>query len=166
MRSPLLLLLALVLPACTAGSGREPSLAPRAAETIDPRVPIPNNPGPVVADSAIQDRLGALLSAVRSADAKFQQQLASVERLVANAGAARSESWVEAQQALSALEASRNEGSRAMADIDAVASGQINARGGISPGNLAAINSALNEANAIAVNQGDALNRLMARLGG
>ena len=42
-----LALFTLLLSACAAGPTGEPSLAPRAAETIDPRVPIPDGVEPI-----------------------------------------------------------------------------------------------------------------------
>jgi len=48
-----LALLPLLLSACTATSTTGPSLAPRAAEAIDPRVPIPNEVVAGPADAAM-----------------------------------------------------------------------------------------------------------------
>jgi hypothetical protein len=96
-------LLPLVLAACNTPQTGEPSLAPRAAETIDPRVPIPSEviAGPV--DPALASRIAQLMADVRSGDAAFQAAAQQAERLASAAGPAQSESWIEAQQAISAL---------------------------------------------------------------
>jgi hypothetical protein len=60
MRAPICLTLLLALPAaCTAPGGPYPSLQPRAAEMIDPRVPVerPINDRPVSAGLVAQVRM-------------------------------------------------------------------------------------------------------------
>src|SRR6478672_10317750 len=103
-----LALFCLLLSACSTGpSGHEPSLAPRAAEAIDPRVPIPSEVIAGPADRALAARIAVLLAQVRSGDATFQAALPNAEQQAAAAGPAQSESWIVAQQVLSALIATR-----------------------------------------------------------
>ncbi len=161
-----LALLPLLLSACTATSTTGPSLAPRAAEAIDPRVPIPNEVVAGPADAAMAARIAALMAEIRAGDAAFQAAAGHAERLAMAAGPAQSESWIEAQQALSALVAVRAPVTSAMADLDALAAGQVVASGGLLPGDLAAIRAATDEATAIGQREAELIDRLQARLAG
>jgi hypothetical protein len=157
----------LLLSACsTTPPAAEPSLAPRAAEAIDPRVPIPNEVIAGPADPALAARIAELMGEVRSGDAAFQATAQTAETLVAAAGPAQSESWIVAQEALSGLVAARGPVSKAIADLDALASEPLAASGGILPGDLAAISAATSEAGAIGAQQAATIDRLQARLNG
>ena len=158
--APLLLLLS----ACAAQQADVPSLAPRAAESIDPRVPIPNEVESGPADPALTARIAALLAEVRAGDAAFTAAAQNAEALAAAAGPAESESWVVAQEALSALVAARGPVTRAIADLDALAATRIAATGGILPGDLDALQAATAEAGAIGQRQADVINRLQSQL--
>src|SRR5205085_1897727 len=96
------LLWVLGLSGCASPGGPPPSLAPRAAEAIDPRAPVvrPINDRPV--DAALARRLAELVSQARSGDSAFRGQAETAQRLAAAAGPPQSESWIAAQQALSA----------------------------------------------------------------
>ena len=157
-------LLCLLLSACATQQSTEPSLAPRAAEAIDPRVPIPSDviAGPV--DPALASRIAELVAEVRAGDAAFQMASQNAETLANAAGPQESESWIVAQEALSALVATRGPVTRAIADLDALAAGRIAATGGILPGDLAAIQAATAEAGAIGQRQAETIGRLQARL--
>ena len=163
-RSPLLALL--MLTACSStGGGPYPSLQPRAAENIDPRLqPIrPMNDGPVTASLAAQ--LAALVDEARGGDAAFQPAAANAERLAANAGAAHSEGWIQAQVALSAALAARKPTAAAQADIDALGASLLQTQGGIAPNDLAAIDNAAAEVASIAGRQLDRISAIQRRLG-
>ena len=160
-----LALLTLLLSACAAGPTGGPSLAPRAAESIDPRVPIPDGVVAGPADQALTARIAELMAEIRAGDAAFQETAEQAERLAAAAGAAQSESWIEAQQALSALVAARAPVARAMADLDALAATRVVANGGILPGDLAVIQAATSEAGAVSQRHAEVIDRLQARLG-
>ncbi|MGH6728936.1 MAG: hypothetical protein ACREBK_02190, partial [Sphingomicrobium sp.] len=69
--APFVPLLILALAACTRPGSAYPSLAPRAAEAIDPRVPIerPINDRP--ADAELVARLDALVALARQGDVAF-----------------------------------------------------------------------------------------------
>ena len=159
-------LLPLLLFACTAPQTAEPSLAPRAAESIDPRVPIPDEvvSGPV--DPALASRIAALMAEVRAGDAAFSAAAQNAEALAAAAGPAESESWIVAQETLSALVAARGPVTRAIADLDALAATRIAATGGILPGDLNALQAATSEAGAIGQREAEVIDRLQTRLGG
>ena len=162
----LLPLVPLVLSACAATQTGEPSLAPRAAEAIDPRVPIPSQLVSAPAEPSLSARIAELLDRVRSGDAAFQAAAATAERLAAGAGPPQSESWIEAQVALSALIAARAPVTGAIADLDALAANRMAATGGIDSGNLAAIEAATSEAGAVGERQAALIDRLQLRLGG
>ena len=159
-------LLALLLSGCAVPQSGEPSLAPRAAEAIDPRVPIPSEVVAGPADPALAARIAELLAEVRAGDAAFQSAALEAERLAATAGPAQSESWIEAQQSLSALVAARTPVATAIADLDGLAATRLAASGGIQPGDLAAIQAATREAAAVGEREAAAIDRLQARLGG
>jgi hypothetical protein len=152
------------LSACSVPQSAEPSLAPRAAESVDPRVPIPGDVVVGPADPALVARIAELLAEVRAGDATFRSVVANAEALAAAAGPAQSESWIVAQEALSGLVATRAPVTKAIADLDALAATRIAASGGILPGDLAAIEAATAEAGAIGQRQADLIDRLQARL--
>ena len=134
MRSPLALLALLMIAGCsTPGTGPEPSLAPRAAEAIDPRVPIPDTVPAGPADPALARQIDALLAEARAGEAAFSAREAEASRLAATAGPASSESWVAAQQALSRLVEQFGVTTRVAADVDALASGRLESNRWINP---------------------------------
>jgi len=162
MRSPALLVL-LFVSACT-GPVAPPSLLPRAAEAIDPRVPVerPMNDRPV--DPALASRLAALVDQARSGDSAFQPAAAEAERLAAAAGAPQSEGWIAAQQALSAAIAARDPTVKALGDIDLLGADRLQVNGGLSPNDLAAITQAGAEVGAIDERQARTIKSLQNRL--
>ena len=164
MRKALLLTM-LTLGGCAAAGGPFPSLQPRAGEDVDPRVPVirPMNDRPVT--PALASRLAELVSEARSGDAAFAPLAAEAERLAAAAGAPQSESWVAAQQALSAAVEARGPTARAVGDIDALGANLLQTQQGLAPADLAAIQSAGAEAGAIDQRQADRIKAVQARLG-
>ena len=161
-----LALFCLLLSACSTGpNGHEPSLAPRAAEAIDPRVPIPSEVVAGPADPALLARISELMAEVHNGDAAFQAAAQNAQALAASAGPAQSESWIAAQQAISALVASRAPVTRAISDLDGLASSRLMASGGILPGDLQAIQSASAEAGAIGNSEAALISRLQQQIG-
>jgi hypothetical protein len=148
MRAPVVIPSILLLGAC-AGPVAPPSLLPRAAEAIDPRVPVerPMNSRPV--DPVLASKLEALVSQARSGDDAFAPAAAEAERLAASAGAPQSEGWIAAQQAISAAIAARDPTVRALGDIDSLGADRLQTNGGLSPNDLAAIQQAGAEVGAI-----------------
>ena len=159
-------LLPLAIAACSAPSGPVPSLAPRAGEAIDPRVPIPSAAPSGTVDPTLERQLTELLGQVHAGDRAFIAAASEAERLVAAAGSADSESWIAAQQAVSALVGARGPTTRALSDIDAIAAQRLQTSGWISPANQAAIEAAASQATAIDQRQAALLKSLQARLGG
>src|SRR3954465_1502364 len=95
MRSAALLPI-VFLGACSSAGGPYPSLQPRAAEAIDPRVPVtkPMNSRPEA--PALASRLAALVAEARSGQAGFDTAVSEAERLANSAGSPQSESWIAA----------------------------------------------------------------------
>ena len=151
---------------CTAPGGPAPSLAPRAAEAIDPRVPVEHMVGPGPVDAVLAARLAELVGQARSGEAAFIVAAGEARRLAAAAGPSQSESWVIAQQAVSAAVAARAPATRALGDIDGIAAAELARRGGITPADLAAIEAAGAQVAAIDRRQAEAIDDLQARLGG
>jgi hypothetical protein len=97
----------MIVSACSTPVGTYPSLQPRAAEAMDPRTPVvrPMNDRPV--SPALASRLLALVAQARSGNATFETVVSTAERLTATAGAPKSESWIAAQESLTAAIAAR-----------------------------------------------------------
>ena len=169
MKSPALPF-AMLIALCTTGGCSSPklappSLAPRAAEAIDPRLPVERALVVRPVTAGLTGRIAELLAEARSGEAAFRSALGPAQRAAAAAGPARSESWIAAQLALSALEAARAPTTRALGDIDALAGADIMARNGIGADDLAAIQQASAEAGALDAAQRAALAALSARIG-
>ena len=154
-----------LLCACSSPGGPYPSLQPRAAEAVDPRVPAtrPMNDRPVT--PALTARLAGLVDQARSGDAAFASAASDAERLAAGAGAPQSESWITAQEALTAAIAARKATAQALGDIDEIAAIALQTQRGIAPNDLAAIQSAAAEVAAIDNRQADRIDAIQKRLG-
>ncbi len=163
---PLPLLLAALLAGCAAQQTSSPSLLPRPAEAIDPRVPVPDMIVSADASLDLVRQLDALVAQAEAGDQAFRGAAATAERLASTAGAPRSESWVVAQQALSAAVAARAPVTRAVADIDGLGARRVQALGGIGAGDLAAIKSAAARVAQIDDREAAVIDRIQARLGG
>jgi hypothetical protein len=156
----------LTLSACAAPGGPYPSLQPRAAEAVDPRVPVvrPLNERPVSA--LLAARLAALVEQAQSGDAAFDGAMTSAERLAAAAGAAQSETWIAAQEALTAAIAARRPTATALGDIDEIAATSLQTNRGIAPNDLAAIQRAAAEVAALDRRQAERVDAIQRRLAG
>ncbi|HVU29150.1 MAG TPA: hypothetical protein VHE36_02005 [Sphingomicrobium sp.] len=164
MRLPLLIALFLVT-ACSSAGGPYPSLQPRPAEAIDPRLqPVrPINDRPVT--SALASRLAALVDQAKRGQAAFEPAAAEAERLAASAGPPQSESWIAAQEALSAAIAARNATAVAQSDIDALGANALQTQGGIAPNDLKAIEDAAAEVASISRSQDERIAAIQRKLG-
>ena len=156
---------ALAALASCATPGVAPSLAPRTSEAIDPRLPVagPVNARPVSA--ALAARLAELVSLAKSGEAAFEPLAAQARQLAEVAGAPQSESWVVAQQAVSAAIAARAPTARAIGDIDALGGNALQTQGGLSPADLTAIRQAGAEVAEIDDRQAQAIAAIQRRLG-
>jgi hypothetical protein len=160
------LCLPLMLAAACSAPGVYPSLAARGTEAIDPRLPIDPAPSPGPLDPSLAERLRVTVSAASGGVAQFNRLAAMAERAAGAAGPRQSESWIVAQQALSALVAQHGVTSRAAGDIDALAGERIEAARWIAPANRAAIEDAAATVAAIDDAQSAIIARLGDRLGG
>ena len=132
-----------MLGGCSAPGGPPPSLAPRPAETIDPRLVVvtPTQPAAPVSP-ALASRLAELVVQARNGDVAFDAAADRAEALAGSAGAAQSESWIAAQQAVSAAVAARAPTASALGDIDSMTADAIAAKGTLSTADFDAIRSA------------------------
>jgi len=164
MRLILLLALTFVASACSA-PGVYPSLTPRTAEGIDPRVPIDAAPSAGTLDARTSAALREAVSDARRGIAEFNRLATAAAGLAAAAGPRQSESWIAAQQALSALGAQHGVTTNAAATIDALAAEGIDQRRWLTPATQSAIEAAAAEVGAINDAQSALLDRLGKRLG-
>ena len=153
------------LAACAPAGGPFPSIQPRAAEAIDPRVPVPAQVNDRPVSASLAGRLAALVAQARDGDAAFGSVADEAERLASAAGEPQSESWIAAQQALSAAVEARGPTVRALGDIDAIGADMLQRQQGLSPADLAAIRRAGAEAGAIDQHQADRIAAIQQRLG-
>ncbi|MGF7147539.1 hypothetical protein FHS96_001148 [Sphingomonas zeicaulis] len=127
-RPPILpLFVMLALGACAGGATQgTPSLARRPIEAPRPD-PTPTPTGP--AESSLVQRIAALVDDARQGDAAFNSAASAAEPRIARAAgaAAGSEAWIEAQQAVAAVEFSREKSVGAMVAIDSLLSERLNA---------------------------------------
>ncbi len=161
-------MLPLALIALTAGCAAPsnyPTLAPRGAEAIDPRVPIVADPSPGTLDPRTAAALAEAVAAARGGTATFNQLARQAEALAAAAGPRQSESWIAAQQALSALGAQHGVTTSAATKIDEIAAERIDKTRWLVPAARAAIEAAAAEVGAISDRQSATIDRLGARLG-
>jgi hypothetical protein len=160
-----ILLTVFTLAACSSSGGPFPSLQPRAAERIDPRVPVerPMNDRP--ATPALAARLDALVAQARSGEDAFNGATTAAERLAANAGRPQSEGWIAAQEALSAAVSARHPVAEALAAIDALGADKLQAQAGLAPNDLAAIQEAASAVGAIDRAQAARIAAIQQRLG-
>ena len=164
MRRPLFLTI-LLATACSTPGGPYPSLQPRAAEAIDPRVPVERRMNDRPVAPALTAQLAQLVGQARSGDTAFEPAAALAERLTASAGERQGEGWIAAQEALTAAIAAREPTPHALGDIDGLAAALLQSRGGIAPNDLAAIKSAADEVAAIDRRQTERIDALKHRLG-
>ena len=163
MRTPIVIPCLMLLAACASGNA-PPSLLPRAAEAIDPRIAVvkPMNDRPV--DAALAAHLAELVAQARSSDADFQPAAAEARRLAEAAGAAQSETWIAAEQALTRAIAARDATVHALGDIDALGADRLQANAGIAPNDLEAIKHAGAEVGVIDDRQARTIKAIQDRL--
>jgi hypothetical protein len=153
----------LALPSCAA-EGDFPSLAMRPAER-DRSVEEPVRPSPQVPDdAALRRRLGELTEAAAEGERAFDAAFGPADAAVDAAGAAESERWVAAQQALSRLEAAREPTTRALAELDRLAVDRADLPTG--EADRAALEAAIAAVERIAAGQQARIDGLRERLSG
>jgi hypothetical protein len=142
-----------------------PSLYPRPAEAIDPRIPVPDPVLSTTPTPGLVEQLNALVGQAEAGDSDFQPTAAAAEKAVAAAGAPQSEGWITAQQALSAAIAARAPVTRAAADLDSVGAQRIQKLGGIAKADLEAIGAASAKVRVIDEREAALIKDLQDRLG-
>ena len=153
----------IVVTACTSPAGPYPSLQPRSAEAIDPRVPVvrPMNDRPV--SHGLASRLSALVEQVHAGDAAFSSAIDVAEHLAAGAAAPQSERWIAAQEALTAAIAARRPTATALGAIAEIGATALRNQGGMAPSDLAAIESAQAQVGSIDRQQADRIEAIQKR---
>jgi hypothetical protein len=155
--------LAVLLSGCAAATNA-PSLAPRPAEAIDPRVPVPEPVLPTTPTPALVHKLDSLVAQAVAGDEAFGPLAERARQLADAAGAKESESWVVAQQALSVAVGARTPVTTAVGDIDALGAQRIQALGGIGAADLKAINAASARVSEIDDREAAAVSAIQAKL--
>lgn len=100
-----------------ADQGSFPSLAPRPVERLSNEEPVRIAPF-VAPDPQLSSEVADLLSAALQGQTRFEATLPAARVSVGRAGAAGSESWIEAQQIVSRLEAARAASVAALTQLD------------------------------------------------
>ena len=160
-----LVVLALPLACCAPVGPPPPSLLARPAEAIDPRLPVSPATMPAPVDQGLIAPLAMLVDRARTGDTRFRTAATQAQRLAEAAGTRQSESWIVAQEAMSAASAARVETTQALADIDSLAATAVQRTGTIPPADLAAIQSASAEVGQIEASQASLLEQISRRLG-
>lgn len=163
LRTPPAMLVALVLAAGCAEPGPYPSLAPRPAEKAYADDADERKPTLQPEDPALASEIDRLAGAAKAGAAEFDEAVPGAEAAVASAGGAGSDSWIEAQQRLSRLEAARARTTAALADLDALAV-ERSASGTLGPGDGERLRSASAGIQALADAQAERIKRLEERL--
>jgi hypothetical protein len=123
---PLLALTALA--GCAGPSGPYPSLLPRPIEREFGDAAVPPTVAPVPGDPEVTARASAFVAAAREGDRGFHTALPAAEEAVRHAGAVGSDSWIQAQQAVSRAEAAQQPTIRALSELDRYATDRANAK--------------------------------------
>lgn len=135
---------ALGLAAC-APVTNAPSLARRPGEALDPRLPIVDRSAALPADPALAAALRRIADPAFANAATVDAAIARARDVAQAAGPAGSESWISAQQALSAAVAAQAPVTRAVGDFDAAVAERIAAGGRLVPQDLAAVRTIAGE---------------------
>jgi hypothetical protein len=85
-------------------------------------------------------------------------------QLAGSAGARQSESWIAAQEALSAAVAARAPTAAALSAIDALGASALQTQGGLAPNDLAAVQRASEEVGALHRRQAEIIAAIQGRL--
>lgn len=161
LASPLLLA-ALALAGC-ASRGQFPSLAMRPAE-LNSTIEAPERPPIAVpADAALGRDVSILVAEAEAGGRDFDAAYGPAESAVARAGASGSDAWVDAEVALSRLEAARGRAAGALGELHQIAARRADQA--TSDSDYAALQSAIDRLSRRAAEDEDRLNRLKARLG-
>lgn len=160
MRHALPLLL-LSLAGCAQSAGVGPSLARRPIESRDLSEPDGTATPPAPADAELQAQIEGLRDRARTGAREFDVLAPRAQSAAAAAGAEGSESWIAAQQLLSALESARAATTDALGRIDALLAARVLAGNDVG---LSELQAAQREMAELAEAQQDRLESLGARI--
>lgn len=138
------LALSLLLAGCASVTDA-PSLARRPAEAVDPRLPIVDRSAALPADPALAAALRRIADPAFAQGRTVDAAIARAEALAGSAGVPGSESWISAQQALSAAVAAQAPVTRAIGDFDAAVTERIRSGSRLVPQDLAAVRAIASE---------------------
>ncbi|UUR08234.1 hypothetical protein [Sphingomonas glaciei] len=122
-----------------------PSLARRPAEAIDPRLPIVDRSDALPADPALAAALRGIAAPAFAQARTVDGAIARAETLAAAAGPSGSESWISAQQSLSAAIAAQEPVTRAIGAFDAAVAERIASGARLVPRDLDAVRAIAGE---------------------
>jgi hypothetical protein len=124
-----------------------------------PEPVLPTTPAP-----ALVQKLDSLVAQAIAGDQAFAPLAERARQLADSAGAKESESWVVAQQALSAAVGARLPVTAAVGDIDALGAQRIQTLGGIGAADLKAIDAASARVSEIDSREAAAITAIQAKL--
>ncbi len=150
----------LLLAACS-GATIGPSLATRPIEASDLSEPTRQLAAPAPADAELLSRIAALVEQAQGSERDFASLLPRAQAAAAAAGADGSESWIVAQQLLSALEGARAPATRSLTELDALIVARLT--GGTEAG-LIELQAANAEVATLVQGQQSAFDRLRTRI--
>jgi hypothetical protein len=153
------ILVPLLAAAGCAAPGPYPSLAPRPAEKAYAEDAEERKPTPQPDDPALAGEIDGLLAAARAGAADFDAAFPAAQAAAGRAGSTGSDSWLEAQQALSRLETARARTTAALADLDRLAVERAGA-GTLGESDSERLRAATAEIQSLADAQADRLQRL------
>lgn len=126
MHHRLLLTAPLLLSACADGQSIGPSLAKRPIENRDMSEPVRAVAAPAPAGAQTASQIAALVERAQAGQRAFAALLPRAEGAASAAGSEGSESWIAAQQLLSALETERAPSTQALSELDALVTATLN----------------------------------------
>ena len=159
LRTPPAILMPLLLAASCAAPGPYPSLAPRPAEKAYADDADERRPTPQPDDPALAGEIDRLLVEAKAGAAEFDGALPAAQSAASASGPAGSEACIEAQKALSRLEAARARTTAALADLDRLAVERAGA-GTLGEADAERLRAATAEIQGLADSQADRLQRL------
>jgi hypothetical protein len=127
-------------------------------------VPVPEEPVQSTPTASLVQQLESFVAQAIAGDEAFQPLAAHARQLAQAAGEPQSESWIVAQQALSAAVAARRPVANAVGGIDAFGASRIVRVGGMGAADLKAIEAAAARVAAIDEREADAINQVQLRL--
>ena len=145
----------------TAAEAAPPSLAKRPVEDRSMAEPVREVTPPAPADAALAARIAELVGRAEGGQRAFAELLPRARTAASGAGGEGSESWIAAQQLLTALESARAPNTSALSDIDTLIMTRLNGGGEVGLAELQAADARLS---ALAEAQQQELDTLRGRI--